>query len=244
MISAFAGMTTCQVLGEIQRSQFGYSVLPWGTDLKSVPHFVDLKSVPQFPVPLFPSLRQFLGCFLRRGLCYGRFRGRGSKKSLDRTLQAVQGNLEVRLFFFRPGGGVNGVNLRGRLITKIKNRLGCIGVCLRPGRLSLLLFGLASSISLEHGAGLLFPGNLKQCRPGDLPVSPAFISDFLGQFIQGHDLRYRGAGLADDAAELLVRVFLFLLEALKGLRLLDGEIILGTDLKSVPLLLPGREAAG
>jgi hypothetical protein len=143
-------------------------------------------------------------------------------------MEIHQGLVEGALLILGPGGGVDGAQIADRLAQPLHD----VGGGLRrffplcPAFRSLLHFFFVLLVGRLHSPDLLLPRDLDEDVLGDLLIAPAFVTDSLGQAVDQHDVGNRGAGLADDAAQLLVGVFLFILEPLQGFGLFDGREVL------------------
>ena len=138
--------------------------------------------------------------------------------------------MEAGLVVFRPGRRINGPDLRDGLVHHIEDGLRFVRVFLLPGGFSLLLFGLEGDVGRRHAPGLLFLGNGGEGVFGDRPVPPAIVADVLGKLVEAQDLAQGVPGLADDAAQLLLGVFLLRYEGLQAFGLFDGGEVLALEI--------------
>ena len=138
--------------------------------------------------------------------------------------------MEVGLVVVRPGRRIEGPDLRYGLVHHVEDGLGFVGVFLLPGGFSLLQLGLVGVVGRRHAPGLLLLGDGDEGAFGDRPVPPAVVADLPGELVEAQDLTQGVLGLADDAAQLFLGVFLLFHEALQGLGLFDGGEVLAEEI--------------
>ena len=92
--------------------------------------------------------------------------------------------------------------------------MGIVGIFFGPRGFPLELLGLVGVVGRRHGPGLLFSGDRDEGAFGNRPITPAFVADLLGELVEAQGFVEGRSRLADDRAQLLIRVLLFILEAL------------------------------